>query len=102
MDFINLASTYNDKADFVSEELSIMQMLDTETDKRQVANILQKRFQREIQQIDNITIKEINLNLAHATKAVVVAEGNKLKDDLKEFQEALTALNKKVGEVKGE
>ena len=92
MDLINLADNYSETADFISEESFIVGILETETDKREVIEILRKRVHHIIQEIDNITIHQININLAHSKKDAVVAEGNKLKDDLNDFKEALQAI----------
>jgi len=92
IDFINLCESYADNTDFISEELIIAEMVENKIDRQMVGKILQRRIQREIQAVEKFTTGEINNNLAHSKNAAVVAEGNKLKDDLKAFQEALQAI----------
>jgi len=98
MHLSNLASKYEDSTDFIGDELFIVLFLETEKDKQEVRKMVQKRIQNTIQEIDKYTLSEINIGLADAKKPALVVQANKLKDDLKDFQEALREINDKLAQ----
>jgi hypothetical protein len=96
MSFINIAQTYSDHSDFIAEEISILLGLETTTDKKLVKEVLKQRLKTTSTHFISATMKGINNNLSHTKRAVMVAQGNKLKDDLKEFQKALETISDKM------
>jgi hypothetical protein len=96
--FADIASSYAATSDFISEEVFIMLKLETETDKQIVRDLLQRRIQTTIKDINTTTTTLINLSLSSTKQPAIVAEGNKLKDDLREFRKALEAISDKAAE----
>jgi hypothetical protein len=98
MSFINIAQSYLDHSDFIAEEISILLGLETTRDKKLVKEVIQKRLQTTSTHFISATMKGINNNLSHTTRSVMVAQGNKLKDDLNEFQKALETISYKMAD----
>ena len=98
-DLCNMITEIYERSDFISEELFILSVVETELAKKRVGYLIKQRIQRMIE-LDKANLGKINIALAATKSPAIVAQCNKLKEDLKDFQGKLLEVADKFIDIK--
>ena len=96
--FETIATEYGDKCDLLTEEFFIVTLINDSATKESVQKVIARRVRYNLKSVTRC-LSTFNSRLLKITKPAIAAQANKMKNDLRDFQETLEEIAKTLPKV---